>query len=127
MRLCLRVQAYHGGCGALALQFQVELVDELGLGFEVGEQRAIWNTCLFRDSGSGGTKSLCDDDASCCLQDGNPLLVASRPGHGGIILESVWTVNYNPRSPFSLKSNKRPVADRQVVSRRARLSTMLSW
>src|ERR1700689_627021 len=92
-----RWQALQGRCSHLPLQFQIELVEELGFGFEVREQRAIWNTCLFRDSSCGGTKSLCDDDTSFCFQDGNPLLVASRPGHGEIILESVWTVNYKLR------------------------------
>ena len=42
-----RRQALQGRCSHLALQFQIELVEELGFGFEVREQRAIWNTCLF--------------------------------------------------------------------------------
>jgi hypothetical protein len=81
MKFCSRAQVLHRGRRHLCFQLEVELIEEVRLGFEVREQRSVGDAGLLRYACRWGAQALRHDEACRGLQNCAPLLVALRPGH----------------------------------------------
>src|ERR1700723_1908200 len=73
-KFCSRTQILHRSRRHLYFQLEIELIEEVRFGFEVGEQRSVSDASLFRYTCRRGAQAMRHDEACRGLQNCASLL-----------------------------------------------------